>query len=104
MIRRLVEANYETFYQEPNPQRIRFWLDELRTPDLLLEAVIRFPQQARDAAEQRPAVAHALAGDAGAVQNAMDEEMEREKEADRAYWAPLRKELERLRMERGRRD
>jgi hypothetical protein len=102
MIRSLVEVNYEDFYHDPNPHRIRFWLDELRSPELLVEVVARFPPEAHEARERRTAVARALSGDLAAVQDALDDEMAREREADRAYWAPLRKELEELRRERSR--
>jgi outer membrane receptor for monomeric catechols len=77
-------------------------LAELRTPSLLLEVVSRFSRQARPAGSRRAAVAAALAGDIAAVEAALDEEMAREREADRAYWAPLRRELEQLRMLRNR--
>lgn len=100
MIRRLVEANYEVFTDEPNPARVRFWLEETRTPELLLEMVARFPEEAAEIAPRRRAVAEALAGDRKAVEGAMGEEMEKEREADRAYWAPLRQELEQLRRAR----
>jgi hypothetical protein len=100
MIRRLVEANYEVFIDEPNPARVRFWLEETRTPELLLEMVARFPEEAAEVASRRRAVAEALTGDRKAVEGAMGEEMEKEREADRAYWAPLRQELEQLRRAR----
>ena len=102
MIRRLLEVNYNDFYDDPNPARIRFWLYELRTPELLVEAASRFPAEARDAATRRPLLVHASSGDLAAVREGLDEEMEREREADRAYWAPLRRELEELRRVRGR--
>jgi len=102
MIRRLVETNYDDFYNESSAERIRFWLAELRTPDLLLEVVMRFSEEARRMASERAAVAAALAGDVTAVENALDEEMAREREADREYWAPLRQELEQLRLLRNR--
>lgn len=102
MIRSLVEVNYEQFYGDPNPGRIGFWLGELRTPELLVEAANRFPDDAQRIAARRSAVSAARSGDLAAVQAALDEEMAREREADRAYWAPLRKELEQLRMSRGR--
>jgi Nucleotidyl transferase AbiEii toxin, Type IV TA system len=101
MIRRLVEANYEQFYSQPSPQRIEFWLAELRTPHLLVEAASRFPNEAQNAAHSRPAVAAALTGDHAAVEEAINEEIARERAADRAYWAPLRQELEQLRWNRG---
>jgi hypothetical protein len=102
MIRRLVETNYTDFRTEPNPARIRFWLEEARTPELLLEMVVRFPEEAAEIALRRRAVADALAGDRRAVEEAMGDEMEKEREADRAYWAPLRAELEQLRRARAR--
>jgi hypothetical protein len=100
MIRRLVEANYEQFFSEPGEERVRFWLGEVRTPELLVECASRFPQAAREMASRRPAVAAALAGDEAATARRMEEEQAREMELDRAYWAPLRAELEALRRER----
>lgn len=100
MIRRLVESSYHAFWDEPNAARIRFWLQELRTPELLVEAASRFHEEARGLAAGRDAVAHALAGNEDAVRAALDREMERERDADRSYWAPLRKELEQLRRRR----
>jgi hypothetical protein len=104
MIRRLVETNYTDFIAKPNPARIRFWLEEVRTPELLLEMVVRFPVEAAEIALHRQAVAEAIAGDLSAVEEALRGEMEREREADRLYWAPLRKELEQLRLARARGD
>lgn len=102
MIRRLVEANYESFYAEPTPERIRFWLREMRTPELLAEVAARFPQDARLVSDTRAAVEFARSGRVDDVQRALDEEMERERNADREYWRPLRQELEQLRRQRAR--
>lgn len=102
MIRSLVEVNYENFFDDPNPARIRFWLDELRTPELLVEAASRFPAEAGEAASRRGLLVHAVSGDLQAVREGLDQEMERERETDRAYWVPLRRELEELRRARGR--
>ena len=41
MIRRLVEAHYFQNRAKPNPAQIRFWLQELRTPEILLELARR---------------------------------------------------------------
>jgi hypothetical protein len=38
MIRRLVDVNYLSHRDEPTPERILFWLRELRSPELLVEA------------------------------------------------------------------
>lgn len=97
MIRRLVEANYARYFTEPTEQRIKFWLQELRTPLLLIECVQKFPGHARRTATARPAVRAAIAGDEDEISAALFAEQAREGELDRAYWAPLRAELERLR-------
>jgi hypothetical protein len=102
MIRRLVEANYESFYAEPTPERVRFWLREMRTPELLAEVAARFPEDARVLSDSRAAVEFARSGRSDDVQRALDDEMERERDADREYWRPLRQELEQLRRQRGR--
>lgn len=102
MIRRLVEANYDRFFHEANTERVDFWLRELRTPELLLECASRFPDEARRIARDRPAVAAALAKYERAMADRLAEEKAREQELDRAYWAPLRSELEELRRLRRR--
>ncbi|MGH7550315.1 MAG: hypothetical protein ACREK3_06110 [Gemmatimonadota bacterium] len=100
MIRRLVEANYEQFFEAPGDERVRFWLGELRTPELLVECASRFPEAAGRMAGERRAVAAALSGDEPGVTVQLNQEREREMELDRAYWATLRAELEALRRER----
>lgn len=95
MIRRLVEANYFANRANPTGEQLAFWLAELRTPDLLTEVAERHPDAA--GASDRPAVRAALAGDGAAIEGALAEEQARIRDADRAYWAPLRAELERLR-------
>lgn len=100
MIARLVEANYFESRNDPTPAQIDFWLRELRTPELLLEAARQFPASLAAALPERPLLIHAHTGECAALAEALREEEEREKSADRAYWAPLRAELERLRAQR----
>jgi len=97
MIRRLVEANYFGARAQPTPERVAFWLRELRTPELLVECASAFPDEARVAAERRPAVERAAQGDPDRVEQELHAEQLRERAADRAFWAPLRVELEALR-------
>lgn len=94
MLRRLVDASYDSARDaEATAAQAAFWLAELRSPEFLLEAVERFP---RDAARStRPAAVAALAG--GDVANALAIEQSNEMSDDRAYWEPLRRELEALR-------
>jgi hypothetical protein len=92
-----VEANYFGARTQPTPERVAFWLRELRTPELLVECAAAFPSEARVAAEQRPAVERATHDDSEGVEQELHAEQMRERAADRAYWAPLRAELESLR-------
>lgn len=46
MVRRLVDVNYLTYRNEPTPERVAFWLRELRTPELLVEAAEAHPDAA----------------------------------------------------------
>ncbi|MDB4949095.1 MAG: hypothetical protein JWM27_1744 [Gemmatimonadetes bacterium] len=102
MIRRLVEVSYDESFSSPTPEQIRFWMLELRTPDLLMEAVGSFPTEAHASGDEREAVRAALSHDLAGVEKALTAEELRERTLDREYWTPLKKELERLRHERGR--
>lgn len=94
MLRRLVDASYDAGRDDAaDADRIAFWLRELRTPEFLADAVHRFPREA-DASTRAAVVAVRTGGD---VDTALAEEQRREVEADRAYWLPLRRELEALR-------
>ena len=104
MIRRLVEANYHEFRGSANDARIRFWLRELRTPEMLIECAAVFPDAVSEIAAERGAVRAAVAGDVAEIERELLTEQTVERERDRAYWAPLRAELEELRRERSGRD
>jgi hypothetical protein len=100
MIRRLVEAHYFQNRARPRPAQIRFWLRELRTPEILLELARRRPAACRRLASARPLLAHALAGRAEKLEPALAAEEMAERERDRRYWRPLKAELENLRHAR----
>ena len=100
MVRRLVEADYFRFRQAPTPAQATFWLRELRTPALLIEAAASHPGRAGELMAERPLLSPALAGEEPAVAAGLEAEERRERDLDRAYWQPLREELERLRRER----
>jgi hypothetical protein len=97
MLRRLVEVSYAESSEDPTPEQLHFWLRELRTPELLAEVAARFPDVARSLAPARPPVREAIAGTLASIESALREEEARERADDRAYWAPLKRELERLR-------
>ena len=97
MIRRLMEVSYLGGTSRPAPTEARFWLRELRTPVLLVEAVHRFRTAAREIVAERPLLDAATARDKVRLEEALTAEEAMERELDRAYWAPLRAELEQLR-------
>jgi hypothetical protein len=99
MIGALVEAHYVATGDAPNPDRIRFWLLETRTPERLPELVARFPDEAHALVARRPLLALAMTGDLPLLREALDAEVRAEQEKDRIYWKPLKQELEALRRE-----
>jgi hypothetical protein len=98
IIEALVEGHYHATGTEPTPGRIRFWLAEARGPERLVALARRFPAEAQALAGERALLAHAIAGDLSALRPALDAEVRAEQDKDRAYWEPLKRELESLRL------
>ena len=94
MLRRLVDASYASAREtDISDEQIDFWLAQLRSPEFLREAITRFPEQATRS-HRRAVMAARENGD---VADALANEQATEMAADRAYWEPLRRELEVLR-------
>jgi hypothetical protein len=100
MIRRLVEADYFASQETPTREQVEFWLCELRTPALLIEIASVRPEIASSLEGVRPLLKLASAGDEDSLKRALLNEERDEREADIAYWRPLRAELEQMRRER----
>ena len=100
MIRRLLEQAYFSWALPLGEERIDYLLRELRSPELLLALVRSYPEAAAREALTRVAVSSALEASTGAVVAALAAEEAVEREKDRAYWAPLKRELEQLRRAR----
>jgi len=100
MLRRLVESHVIQYAGNPTPEQVRFWLLECRTPTVLRQLAAQYPEEARALSAQRALLASAASGDDRELVEALDRELNAEREADRAYWAPLRAELEELRHRR----
>jgi len=100
MIRRLVEAHYAQNQQRPSLEQISFWLQEARTPSLLIEVANRYPKALSSCLAHRPLLSLADQKTEADLTRALDEEEKKVREADRIYWEPLRKELEALRHPR----
>lgn len=97
MILAVVDAHFVQFAEEPTRERIRFWLSEARTPAILLAVSRQFPEVT---VEREAALLARQNADELAIEAALKREEERERALDRAYWAPLKAELEQLRRER----
>jgi len=98
MIRRLLEQSYFGGSRGATPDQVRFWLRELRTPELLVEVAAAHPELASAEALSRPAVQAARPGRLDDVSEALAAEEREERRKDREYWAPLKRELEELRL------
>ena len=99
MIRRLVEADYSSKRGHPKPSDLVFWFREMRSAELLIELAHRYPQRAIQISKTRPLMRHAIRGRARQLNTALEREQSRERDADRAYWLPLRRELAEFRRD-----
>lgn len=97
MLRRLVEAHYLQNKDKASDEQVRFWLSESRTPAVLVDLAERYPEIAGETAQQRPLLTAASVGDRSRLAQALADEESQEREADRAYWEPLTRELEQMR-------
>jgi len=93
----LVAIHYRENAAAPRPDWIEFWLHEARSPELLAELAQRFPAEARAQSNRRPLLQLAFSGASDALREALDAEVRAEQAKDRAYWAPLKAELEAFR-------
>lgn len=100
MIRRLVDAHYDEFRNEPNEGQIRFWLRESRSPDVLIELGSRFPEFLKELSSTRPLLETIPGGNAKDLSRELDREKHNEMTLDSQYWIPLKKELEAMRFDR----
>jgi hypothetical protein len=96
MIRRLVEADFVA-RDTPSDTEVEFWLRESRTPAMLISLAQSHPDQTETLIPMRPLLSAARNNNEREIEAGLDLEEQREREADRAYWEPLRRELESLR-------
>jgi hypothetical protein len=99
MLRRLIEAHYAQHRSSASVEQIEFWLRECRTPEILLDLVATHPAVAAELGRQRPLLQVAAAGNLAKAQEALVEEEQKEREVDRQYWEPLKRELEQMSLE-----
>ena len=97
MIAALLETHYREFKDQPNAEQIEFWLQESRSAERLIELAHTYPAQTQALLAQRPLLALAMARDVDGLRLALDTERQAVQALDRAYWEPLRRELEEYR-------
>jgi hypothetical protein len=87
MIRRLIEADIAGVRSRIPVARLRFWLQECRTYELLGDLARRYPTLTQRV--RRPALRAALAGNPERTAALLRREEDIERKKDRLYWAPL---------------
>ena len=97
MIRRLLEADYSAAEFKADEPRFRFWFLELRTPELLMQAAEKQPGLCTELSTRRPLLMLALQKRKEELQGELEQEEKREREEDRIYWQPLKREIEQMR-------
>lgn len=102
MIRRLVDAHYDQNRNEPTDDRVRFWLRESRSPQVLIRVASENPDLLQEMLQVRPLLVEAMSGSETALEQELEQEKTAEMSADADHWRPLVKELESLRRQRRR--
>ncbi|WP_146520887.1 hypothetical protein [Stieleria varia] len=97
MIRRLIDAHYDQNRDEPTEDRVRFWLRESRTPEVLIRVAAEHPDLLQEAMKTRPLLVETMSASRTALTQELEKERALEREADQRYWRPLMKELEAMR-------
>jgi hypothetical protein len=94
MLRRLIENDIAKHGKHPTPDQVRWWLAEAREPISLISLAAELPKDAQRALIKRPLLRAAISGDGAQLAADLWQEEQLEKAEDRAYWDPLRKEVE----------
>jgi hypothetical protein len=97
MLQRLLEAHYLQHRQDSTAEQRQFWLRELRTPELLIEAAHSWTGLAAEITNQRPLLSLAQPDRIQDLEDALAAEERAERQRDRNYWLPLKAELEQIR-------
>jgi hypothetical protein len=101
MLKRLVD-NDMFLTPKPSAAKISWWLQECRTAAELIRLAKRHKKAALACARSRSLLKTALRGDSAKLEALLRREELGQRQADRAYWLPLVKELEVMRHVKGR--
>ena len=100
MIRRLIETDIADNLAKAEAHSIIFWLEECRTPALLVKLAGDQADLCKQVSSRRPLLKAALTQNLVELEGLLRREEKEEKEKDREYWQPLRMELEEWRRQR----
>lgn len=99
MLNRLVE-NDMVSTPKPSLKKIKWWLCECRNSNRLINLVNENKDLAKECTAKRPLLKMALKKDIKQLEKLLHKEELSEREKDKEYWRPLRRELEILRHKR----
>lgn len=91
MIRRLVDAHYDQNRNVPTDDRVRFWLRESRTRDILIRVASEHPELLKEMIKFRPLLVETLGASRASLQQELDQEQVAERTADQQYWRRTQK-------------
>lgn len=97
MICRLIEVDIVQNNVQPDDATVFFWLTECRTPEILIDLADKYPAVLEKAKKNRPLLKSIEHASPQQVTKLLYDEQQQEKQLDREYWFPLKKELEKWR-------
>jgi len=97
MLKRLVYNDIIIRKYNAPKGHILWWLEECRDPDLLIELVNKYPKLSEECLTRRPLLKSVISSKTEKLAAELQDEELWERQKDKKYWAPLRKELETLR-------
>jgi len=100
MLKRLIDNDIIMHKYKATKGHILWWLQECRDVNLLIELTKKYPLAAKECIARRPLLKSAIASKVKKLNKELRDEEELERQKDKDYWAPLRKELEDLRHNR----
>lgn len=102
MLSRLVENDIFINEGSGSSAKVSWWLAQCRVPETLAKLCADHPGPARRGIARRPLLREAIKNDSKKLSDQLKKEEAAERARDLAYWLPLKKELETLRLSRER--
>ena len=96
MLNRLIENDMH-LARNPAQERIEWWLSECRNPETLIKLARKHGSLTKQTIKTRSLLKVALKNEPAKLRKLLAREEMQEREKDKKYWMPLRKELEHLR-------